>query len=132
MVLQRELESVKAKYDNLQKAHEEQKAKLANVYKALDDFKRDFTSDQVRQAQKSLVQGETGKAEILFRKALDQSTAQAAEAVFQLGVLAESRINYLKAKEYYTKAVELKPSNPQYLNALGKLQYTLGDYHSAQ
>ena len=75
MVLQRELESVKAKYDNLQKAHEEQKAKLANVYKALDDFKRDFTSDQVRQAQKSLVQGETGKAEILFRKALDQSTA---------------------------------------------------------
>jgi tetratricopeptide (TPR) repeat protein len=131
-VLLKELDAIKAKYDNLQKAHEEQQAKLAEAYKALDDFKKDFAPDQVKQAQKALSQGETGNAEALFQKALDQSTAQAAEAAYQLGVLAESRINYLKAQEYYAKAVQLQPDNPQYLNALGNLQHTLGLYSEAQ
>ena len=131
-VLLKELDAIKDKYDNLQKAHEEQQAKLAEAYKALDDFKKDFAPDQVKQAQKALAQGETGNAEALFQKALDQSTAQAAEAAYQLGVLAESRINYLKAQEYYAKAVQLQPDNPQYLNALGNLQRTLGLYSEAQ
>ena len=131
-VLLKELDAIKAKNDNLEKAHEEQQAKLAEAYKALDDFKKDFAPDQVKQAQKALAQGETGNAEALFQKALDQSTAQAAEAAYQLGGLAESRINYRKAQEYYAKAVQLQPDNPQYLNALGKLQLTLGLYSEAQ
>jgi|GEM_PF-4894218 len=74
-VLLKELDAIKAKYDNLQKAHEEQQAKLAEAYKALDDFKKDFAPDQIKQAQKALAQGETVNAEALFQKALDQSTA---------------------------------------------------------
>ncbi len=90
--------------------------------------KSDFTPDQLKQAKKALAQGETGNAEALFQKALNQSTAQAAEAAYHLGVLAESRIDYLKANEYYAKAVQLQPDNPYYLNALGGLQRTLGLY----
>ena len=131
-VLLKEQDAIKVKNENLEKALEEQKAKLAEAYKALEDFKKDFAPDQVKQAQKALVQGETGNAEALFQKALDQSAAQAAEAAFQLGVLAESRIDYLKAQEYYARAVQLQPNNPRYLNALGNLQYTLGHYQEAQ
>ncbi len=39
-VLLKELDGIKAKYYDLKKAHEEQKAKLAEAYKALDDFKK--------------------------------------------------------------------------------------------
>ena len=37
-LLEKELAAIKAKYDNLQKPYEEQKARLAEAYKALDDF----------------------------------------------------------------------------------------------
>ncbi len=131
-VLLKEQNAIKVKNENLEKALEEQKAKLAEAYKALEEFKKDFTPDQVKQAQKALLHGETVNAEALFQKALDKSTSQAAEAAYQLGVLAEGHIDYLKAKEYYTQAVQLYPSNPRYLNALGNLQQTLGRYKEAQ
>jgi tetratricopeptide (TPR) repeat protein len=131
-VLLKELDAIRVKNENIEKALEEQQVKLAEAYKALDDFKNDFAPDQVKEAQKALARGETGNAEALFQKALDQSTAQAAEAAYHLGVLAESRIDYLKAKEYCAKAVQLQPDNPQYLSGLGKLQTTLGQYQEAQ
>ena len=128
-VLLKELDGIKAKYDNLKKANEEQQAKLAEAYKALEDFKKDFTPDQVKQAQKALAQGEMGKAEALFQKALDQSTLQAAEAAFQLGQLAMSRIDYLNAERFYYKAKQLQPDNSRYLTALGNIETDLGVPH---
>jgi tetratricopeptide (TPR) repeat protein len=130
--LLKELDAIKGKYDNLQKAHEEQKAKLAEAYKALDDFKREFAPDQIKQAQKALAQGDQQKAEALFQQAFKKSTEQAAEAAYQLGVLAESRINYQKALGYYQKAVQLQPDNHRYLNVLGNLQHDLGLFQEAQ
>jgi tetratricopeptide (TPR) repeat protein len=130
--LERDLAVITKKFENLQQAYEEQKAKRAEAYKALTDFKRDFGPEQVRQAQKALAQGNTETAETLLHKALEMSTSQAAEAAYLLGVLAESRIDYRNAEEYYAKAVQLQPDNPLYLNALGNLQRTLGNYQEAQ
>ena len=55
-----ELDAIKAKYDNLQKAHDEQKAKLAEAYKALDDFKRELAPEQINQAQRALALARSG------------------------------------------------------------------------
>ncbi len=131
-ILEKELEAIKYKHDNLLQAFEEQKAKIAEAYQALEDFKPEFTPEQAEQAQEALARGDTQAAETLFQQALDKGVEESAEAAYQLGVLAESQIDYLKAKEYYAKALQLQADNPLYLNALGNLQRTLGLYQKAQ
>jgi tetratricopeptide (TPR) repeat protein len=138
-LLEKELAAIKAKHDNLIEAYEEQKAKLAEAYKALDQFKQEFSAGQIEQAQKALARGKTKAAENLYEQVLAKSTAEAkkrtkeaAEAACQLGVLAESRIHYGKAWEYYQKAVQLQPGNPVYLNVGGNLSRTLGHYQESE
>ncbi len=135
----KELAAIKAKYDNLQKAYEEQKARLAEASKAIEDFKRDFPPEQLQRARKALAQGDVGAAEGLFRRALEKGTEQAekgnkqaAEAAYHLGMLAESRIDYGQADKYYRQAVQLQPDNSRYLNAAGLLSYTLGRYQEGE
>ena len=89
----------------------------------------------MQQARKALERGDTGVAENLFQEILakaqtqvETGAAHGAEAAYQLGGLAESRIDYLQAQHYYRQAVGLQPDNPQYLNAAGKMAYTLGHY----
>jgi tetratricopeptide (TPR) repeat protein len=131
-LLERELAAIKAKHDNLQQAFEEQKAKLAEAYQALDQFKQQVPAGQIEQAQKALAQGQTGAAEKLFQQALEKRTAEAAEAAYQLGRLAESRVDYGQAEKYYRQALQLQPDNPVYLNAAGKLSWTLGHYPESE
>jgi tetratricopeptide (TPR) repeat protein len=64
----------------------------------------------------------------LFEQALNQDKERAAEAAYQLGQLANSRIDYVTAAKYFAEAVKLQPENPQYLNAAGHMAYTLGRY----
>ena len=138
-LLEKELAAIKAKYDNLQKSFEDQKAKLAEAYQALNKFKHEVPAEQIKQAQKALARGKTKAAEKLYQQVLTKSTAkaekrtkEAAAAAYQLGVLAESRIDYRKAGEYYQKAVQLQPDNPEYLNAAGRISYTLGNYRESE
>ena len=83
----------------------------------------------MEQARKALAQGETGAAEKLVPPGLGERAQsrqrrhrQAAEAAYQLGVLAESRIDYGQADQYYRQAVQLQPDNPGYLNAAGNAE----------
>jgi tetratricopeptide (TPR) repeat protein len=130
--LLREIEAFREKYANLEKAYEEQKTKLAEAAKALDDFSQDVAPDRIEKAKEALARGETGLAEDLFRQALDKSAAEAAEAAYQLGALAESRIDFQQARAYYEKAVHLQPDNPQYLNSAGLMALELGFYGEAE
>ena len=57
---------------------------------------------------------------------------QAAQAAFQLGELANNRIDYAKAYEHYSDAARLQPDNPVYLNLAGLLARNLGSYSDAQ
>lgn len=139
VLLEKELAAIKAKHDNLQKAFEEQKVRLAEAYKAIDDFKQEFPPEQLERARKALVQGDVGAAEGLFRQALEKGTEQAekgtkqaAEAAYQLGGLAESRIDYSQADKYYRQAVQLQPGNPRYLIASGRMAHILGDSNEAE
>jgi len=130
--LEIELDKIHEKQANLEEYKKKLEEALQGASKALVYYEKDFSPDRVKQAQRALQQGKMEQAEALFEEAVKTLPAKAAEAAFQLGVLAESRIDYLKAKEYYTKAVQLQPDNPQYLNALGKLQLILGHYGEAQ
>ena len=124
-LLEKERTAIIAEFEDLYKAYEEQKAILTGPYRALDDFKGNFPSDQLDLAKKNLAKGDKAAAKVLFRQAFEKSTEQvkknkeqaemstkqAAEAAYQLGVLAESEIDYGKALRYYMQALELSPNN---------------------
>lgn len=131
-LLVKELAAITAKYDDLEKAHEDQKDKLAEAYRALDDFNRAFPPEQIKQAREALSKGSTQDAEALFKKALEMSSTQAAEAAYQLGVLAESRIDYITADHYYYQAMQLEPVNYIYLNGAANIAITLGRYKNGE
>ncbi len=132
VLLEQQLVAAEAREANLQAAYEEQKAKLAEAARALEDFKPDFAPVQLEEARESLGKGETAAAEALFRQVLARSTEQSAEAAYQLGILAEGRIDFAAAHEYLSKAAQLQPDNPLYLNAAGRIFRVLGRYAEAE
>jgi tetratricopeptide (TPR) repeat protein len=102
------------------------------AYQALDDLKNEFLPDPLEQAHLALQKGQTSDAEALFRKVLSGGKEKAAEAAYRLGQLAEGRIDYRSAYQYYKQAAELQPDNPLYLNAAGKIDDTIGRYSEAE
>ena len=70
----------------------------------------------MQQARQALEKGDTRIAENLFQEILDKAQTQVetgaahgAEAAYQLGELAESRIDYLQAQHYYQQAANSSP-----------------------
>ena len=57
-------------------------------------------------------------AEKMFTNKLLEHKRKAAEAAFQLGTLANNRIDYRAAYEHYTEAATLQPENQEYLEML--------------
>jgi tetratricopeptide (TPR) repeat protein len=86
----------------------------------------------LEQAQLALQKGETSDAESLIRKVLSGGEEKAAEAAYQLGQLAEARVDYRSAYQYYKQAAELQADNPLYLNAAGMIDHTVGRYTEAE
>ena len=78
--------------ENIDKSLIDQEAKLLETYKFLNSLKTYFTDDQLVSAGEALKKGKVGAAEDLFKQILDKGVRgiePAAEAAFQLGVLAE-------------------------------------------
>ena len=105
---------------------------LASASRSLEQLEAKVPAEELDSARQALARGDTTEAERLFQKGLGQDKARAAEAAYQLGQLAESRIEYATAAKYYGEAVKLQPENPQYLNAAGGMAYTLGRYGDAE
>ena len=84
------------------------------------------------QALESLAKGDTAKAERLFEQVLATDPKHAAEAAFQLGELALSKIDYIKARKYYLEAARLEPDNAEYVNKAGKINHEMGRYPEAR
>ena len=72
-----------------------------------------------------------GAFALIHLQASDKNKTLAAEDAFELATLKELQLQYTQAKQYYHKAVQLDPENPLYLNNLGVILYTLGEYRSA-
>lgn len=106
-------------------------ATLANADQSLQDIAPDVPEEVLAQARESLIKGDTAKAEQLFEQALGTDTKRAAEAAFQLGELALSRIDYTKARRYYLEAARLQPDNADYVNKAGRINHEMGRYPEA-
>ncbi|MDD5036335.1 MAG: tetratricopeptide repeat protein [Methylococcaceae bacterium] len=131
-VLEKQLAVIKAQRKNPESALAEYKAKFAEAYRAVDDFKGVIPPEQIQQAQAALAKGESAAAEKLFAEALKRGQENAAEAAYHLGELAYNRIDYAAADDYYRQAVALQPNNPIYLNAAGFIADTIGHYSQAE
>ncbi|MGH8532623.1 MAG: tetratricopeptide repeat protein, partial [Gammaproteobacteria bacterium] len=138
-LLEKELAAATAKRENPEASLADFKATLAEATQALAKLKGELPEDQLKRAQEALAKGNTAAAEALFGEALEQGKAQAtasnekaAEAAYQLGQLAYTRIDYAKAYAYYQEAAKLEPDNPTYLNMAGRLAQEVGRYAEAR
>jgi len=125
-------DAVHEKMANLNIAFNEVRARLAVAYRGLGHFRGEISPETLTQARESLERGHTGPAAGSLQMALDKGTDDKARAHYLLGVLAESRLDYLGAAQNYYKAAKLQSGNPVYLTAAGELAYYLWDYAEAE
>ena len=131
-LLETQLAAAQAQAKSPEQSLQKYKEVLASASQSLERVKPAAPSSELDNARQALARGETAQAERLFEQVLGQDKERAAEAAYQLGQLAESRIDYATAAKYFAEAVKLQPENPQYLNAAGVMAYTLGRYGEAE
>jgi Tfp pilus assembly protein PilF len=131
-ILAKEREAIQEKFADLPGSFKQWQDQLAEVGRALGDFRREFSPDLLERAREALARGDTGLAESLLRQALGRDTKLEAAASFQLGVLAESQMNYFLAAQYYCYAAQLQPKNLAHLSAAGEFAYYLRHYKEAE
>jgi tetratricopeptide (TPR) repeat protein len=132
-ILEMQLNAVSNKLGNPEQDLEDHKKLLAGTEQALER-QPGLLPEELEQAKDALNMGNTDKAEELFEKVLKiegKSIERAAEASYQLGLLARDRVDYETAWEVLSRAVELAPDNSLYLNEVGLMAQTLGRYDSA-
>lgn len=129
--LKKELDAAKTKLNHLDEAYREQKLRLEESASALQEFKRHFGPTQINSAKEHLAKGDTTNAESLLLEARSQSKKTAAEAAYQLGFLAESRIDLRAANGFFREAIMLDPKNSAYFDSAGRVEFTLGQYNDA-
>ena len=131
--LERQLSAIDLKLSNPEQDLEHRKKLLAGTEQALER-QPGLVPEELEQARTAMNKGNTDKTEELFEKALDteeKSIERAAEASYQLGLLAKDRVDYEKAWNYLARAAELAPNNTLYLNEAGLMAITLGRYATA-
>ena len=131
-LLERQLAAAEAAVKSPEQGLEKYNEVLASASRSLGELGLDVPAAQLERARQALARGDTAEAERLFEQALGHDKAHAATAAYQLGQLAESRIDYAGAAKHYGEAVKLQPRNPEYLGAAGNMARTLGQYDEAQ
>ncbi len=130
--LEAELQATKTKLSNLQVSYEEKIKRLQEAEAALENYKGEIPEDLHARAMKSLHKGDTRAAEESFDRIAEKEKNNAAEAYYQSGQLAESRLDYDKAMRQFTTAVTLANNEPRYLNAAGVMAINLANYARAE
>jgi tetratricopeptide (TPR) repeat protein len=132
ILLQKQLAAAQAQLQSPEQGLEKYKEVLAGASASLGRLGDKIPAVLLDRARQALARGDTVEAERLFEKVLGEDKTRAAEAAYQLGQLAESRIDYATAAKYFAEAVRLAPQNAQYLDAAGRNAYTLGRYGDAE
>ena len=130
--LELRIKKAEADLQSPREASAEYNATLAEADESLQEIAPDVPQVRLTQARESLARGDTAKAERLFEEVLATDPKHAAEAAFQLGELAFSRIDYTKARKYYLEAARLEPGNAEYVNKAGKINHEMGRYPEAR
>ena len=133
-LLEIELRDIEQRLQDTQASYEAHIADLKERIAQLEQLRGEFPDRLLDQAIDALQQGETDKADRLFKQIEDESDGhikRVAEAAFQRGKIAKDAIRYTDALEHYEKAVRLQPYNTLYLNEAGLLHHTLANYKEA-
>ncbi|UVJ44301.1 tetratricopeptide repeat protein [Pseudomonas sp. LS1212] len=131
-LLEAQLAAVETAARSPEQSLKQYKEILSRASESLAQLSALLPGEELEGARQALARGDTHEAERLFSSVLAGDKQRAAEAAYQLGSLAESRIDYSTAAKYYAEAVTLQPENPQYLDAKGRIAYTLGLYGDAE
>ncbi|MCH8082512.1 MAG: tetratricopeptide repeat protein, partial [Proteobacteria bacterium] len=119
---------------NQEESYRERLKELAEREKAVSELSGLVPEKDLEKALAELKNGHEKLAEKLFYQVKEQSEVsvkQAAEAEFQLGKIANGRIDYGRAFQHFKRATELQPKNSLYLNEAGILANTLAKYKIA-
>lgn len=133
-VLEKQLGVVEQQLANLKESYQKRVALLQERIVALEKLKGEFPEEALAAAEAALAQGDTSKADALFRQIEEKADApikQAAEAAYQRGHIAESRIDYRTAYAKSRRATQLQPDNANYHVYAGIIARTLGLYDEA-
>ena len=130
--LELKIKKAEADLQSSQQAVEKYNATLVKADERLQAIASNAPQADLTQALESLAKGDTAKAERLFEQVLTTDPKHAAEAAFQLGELAFSKIDYIRARKYYLEAARLEPDNTEYVNKAGKINHEMGRYPEAR
>ncbi len=111
-----QLEVIKNKRDNLEKNLKDFKATLKRAKNLLIKFHTQFEDLECKQALTSLETGNAAMAEYILKKMVTKQPLLAAKINYQLGLLAENRVDFEVAQHAYEKTIQLEPENPSYLD----------------
>ena len=107
-LLEKQLAAAETLARSPEQSLEKYKALLADASRSLQQLEPKVPAEELEGARQALARGDTAEAERLFQKLLAQDKVRAAEAAYQLGKLAESRIDYATAAKYFGEAVKLQ------------------------
>ncbi|MGB1092087.1 MAG: tetratricopeptide repeat protein, partial [Oceanobacter sp.] len=134
LLLEQELKTIQQKLADKESAYQAHIRELQKQIARLEEFEGQVSSEQLAQAKEALQQGDTRLADQLFEAIYQSGENQLvlmAEAKYQQGLIAEEEIRYQAAFGHFKRATQLQPENTTYLNKVGELAYTLGNYIKA-
>jgi tetratricopeptide (TPR) repeat protein len=136
--LQAQGEDVADRLRNLQNSYDGLVQKLVEANAALQAFAPLISKNAFDQALTMLSRGDVLGAERNFveiadavRKIREHADEVEASAIFQAGQLAEQRIDWRLAYDYYARAASLQPGNWLYADRAGNLGREIGNYAAA-
>ena len=133
-VLGKQLRVMVQQLANLKESHPKRVSYLQKSIVDLGKLKGELPEEVLAATKAALAQGDTSKEDALFReieKKADAPIKQAAEAAYQRGLIAESRIDYRTAHAKFRRATQLQPDNTNYYANAGTIARTLGLYDEA-
>jgi tetratricopeptide (TPR) repeat protein len=133
-VLQKEYGELQGQLADVKASYERYVESLRKRIAELEQYKGVFSDEDLQAAIAALAQGDESKAVALFTAIKERAEApikQAAEAEFQLGLIAKDNIRYQAAYAHFVRAAELVKDNSNYPGWAGNLAHTLGQYDKA-
>ena len=132
-ILDIELKAVQERLTDLQTSYKKEIALRKEAEEVLQQFKEQLPTTMIEEALAALRGGtDTKAAENSFDEVIRRGSGSIALAAYQSGLLAENRIDYLKAMERFQLAVTLEKDNTTYLLKAGQLAHEIADYKQSQ
>jgi pentatricopeptide repeat protein len=129
---QAELRDLQAKLDNPEQALQQRLQALGSAEQSLRELQSELPAEKFNKALLALANGDTSKADQLFKQVVTDAEKQAAKAAYQRGLIADNEIRYNDANAHFTKAINLDADNATYLNKTAILRNTMGLYQEAE